>query len=91
MESAIRGFEKSEVLPWIPQVAKTGKLVPMSIYEKPDPLPEMDNGIFEPAKGDVPVEESVEPHASTSATMGSLSNPKQSGEIEIKKIGDEPL
>ena len=67
IENAIKGFEKSGIFPWNPQAVKTGKLAPASIYQKPDPMPVVNNSFVEPAEGDVPVVKSAKPQPSTSA------------------------
>ena len=67
IENAIKGFEKSGIFPWNPQAVKMGKLAPAFIYQKPDPMPVINNSFVEPAEGDVPVVKSAKPQPSTSA------------------------
>ena len=67
IENAIKRFEKSGIFPWTPIAVKMGKLAPASIYQKPDPMPVIDNSFVEPAEGDVPVVKSAKPQPSTSA------------------------
>ena len=63
-EKSIIGFEKSEIFPWNPQKIKDGKLAQVSIYECPDPLPEINDSVnepvnvavIEPQEGDIPVQ-----------------------------------
>ena len=74
-EISIKGFEKSGIFPWNPQKIKDGKLAPSSIYERQDPLPEINDSVNEPVnddvtepqEGDVPIQVSDEPQPSTSA------------------------
>ena len=47
-ENSIKGFEKSGIFLWNHQIIKDGKLAPPSIYEHPDPLPEINDSVNEP-------------------------------------------
>ena len=94
IENAIKGFEKSGIFPWNPQAVKTGKLAPASIYQKPDPMPVINNSFVEPAEGDVPVVKSAKPQPSTSAEgqiPRNSSNKANEAEVKVKKFGDELL
>ena len=94
IENAIKGFEKSGIFPWNPQAVKMGKLAPASMYQKPDPMPVINNSFVEPAEGDVPVVESAKPQPSTSAE-GQIprnnSNKANEAKVKVKKFGEEPL
>ena len=75
-ENSIKGFEKSGIFPWNPQAIKDGKLAPALIYEHPDPLPEINDsiyepvndGVIEPQEGDIPIQDLAEPQPSMSAS-----------------------
>ena len=91
IENTIKGFEKSGVFLWNPQVMKTGKLTPSSIYEKLEPMPEIENSIVEPAERDVPAVESAKPELSTNGDVGiAADKTKKSNGVEMKKFGNEP-
>ena len=48
--NAVQGFKKAGIVPWNPDKVKTGKLYPVELYTRQEPMPHVaaDNSINEP-------------------------------------------